>query len=395
MCTQPVATTPATQQPQPVPAISRQDDDEIVIDFTDFAIFCGTSSDSETKPAQSRSVLSEVDTNRFDVGGQLALLLQQGAITQEECEQLLYKEDVAQHLTEKAITATNESTSKAHRRRSLMPMPMPMPLDVSSIFSKVNDSVKEVQSVASDAAKLSCANFENLREVAKAKQDYTASIIGGAITTGRGAIGTISNDPKSALIDAITTSRDVFHTSAAKVQAAIDEQKKRFQDPESEDILPYDDSSDNAAAYRKHEMLIDVHDHWLKGQSQKDVRSLLRQQPRLPRSVAADIILRAGVLPAPTGHQLAILEMAEKHDPADADADTFDCTPAQLRAAQERQVLEVAMGRKRKKTQLLKMEKQTGTLVKLEKKNRRRSSTNRDNLLAIQRKLLALNDVDV
>jgi len=392
--------TPDTQQTDKPHALQQPPlDDIVVIEFTDFADTTSISALQKT-----RSPLSEVAINRqpasVDKQEQLAQLLAAGQITQQECEQLLFKEDVAQHLTETAINATN-NTAKSGKRKSLIP-------SLNFMLVEGRDIYKEVQSAASDAAATaaaavkkaqaeSSANLDNLREAAKAKQDYTASVIANSrgkgmemLSSSRSAIETMSDDPKSAFFDA-------WNTSAAKVQAAIDEQKKRFGQTEAEDILPYSDNSDNAAAYRKHEMLIDVHDDWLKTQSQKDVRSLLRQEPRLPRDVDRDIVLRAGVLPAPSGGQLILLEMAEHYDPDDehSEFNLFGGTPAELRAAQERQALEVVMGRKRKKTQLLKMEKQTSTLVKLEKKNRRRSSTNRDNLLAIQRKLQALEDVDI
>jgi len=360
-------------------------DDEVVIDFTDFADPT-SAAENEGKLQTEFPVLSAIDTN---------------------CSR----------------------TSLTRRSRNRHATAFPVKAATSSLFSSVTATaataaaaMKEVRSAANGGISLS-TNLDTLREAARAKHEEAQALSQAMLSSGRSAVSTAASQASEAAAACATTVtataaqceaaaaerlRGLAADTEGTLASAADFAKRRYAeatDPYgreggvAEDILSYDASgrADNAAAYRRHEMCRDVHDDWLRVQAGKDVRGLLaaRKWRRLPRDLDADIVTRAGVLPAPTGVQRLVLDLVlageeDDEDNDDDDAGDMAITPAQRRAARERLQLESSIGSKRKKTQLLKMRRRSAVLVKLDA-----SSTARFNQVAIERKLKALEHVQL
>jgi len=193
--------------------------------------------------------------------------------------------------------------------------------------------------------------FSNLRDATFQTAETTTSgakeLLQGAISraqsTAKTATEVVNSNAKSGL-EAVGGALESFK------EGGIGIFKPGVDIIEGDDIVAYTEGEDNAAVYRTHEHMRDVHDHFLTKQAGKDVRTLLQSKcaKRLPTKLQDDIRLRAGVLPAPTGEQQQLLELVKQKQ-------TFSGTKGQLRAARERLDLEEAFKRNRKRQQLKKM----------------------------------------
>lgn len=251
-----------------------------------------------------------------------------------------------------------------------------------------------------EAAVAAAKEVKEAARVISANQSHKTIALKQAIIEGREAISKGITSSKTSLDEVsqvigdrhrllVVSGREAINSSTNSIQS-WSKKKGFFNCNENEDILPYCDDSDNAATYRTHEMLLDVHQDWLKEQAQKDVHSMLKRWNRLPQGLCKDIELRAGVLPAPAGEQRWLLEMANTPQ------EEFVGTAAQRRAAQERASLEVSIERKRRKTQLLKMLQNATTLHEARNVATRRVGgcrIHQSQVLAIKRRLHDLDDL--
>merc|ERR1711998_661430 len=89
----------------------------------------------------------------------------------------------------------------------------------------------------------------------------------GVITTANNKAAESMLRAQTNLTELVTSGRESIASGAATLEATM--QSWTGSNPYGDDIIQYVEGEDNAQTYWKHEMLIDVHDDWLKQQSKK------------------------------------------------------------------------------------------------------------------------------